>query len=237
MSKDTEMQVEIDEAEGEASPETTVPADDTNQLEKDSKSDVEENDAQINDGDKAEPAASFAEEFAKLKAEYQEKYDQMLRTVAEYENAKKRAERSTEEFSKYAVEGVIKDIIPVIDSVERAIDSTNESKDFDALSEGVQLIHKQLLDTLQKRSVNPIEAIGENFDPTRHEAIMHVESEDVPENAVIEEFQRGYSLHDRVIRPSMVSVSKGKPEKVKESDIPEEETNAPDDVNEQETPK
>ena len=237
MSKDTEMQGEIDEAEGEASPETTVPADDTNQLEKDSKSDVEENDAQINDGDKAEPAASFAEEFAKLKAEYQEKYDQMLRTVAEYENAKKRAERSTEEFSKYAVEGVIKDIIPVIDSVERAIDSTNESKDFDALSEGVQLIHKQLLDTLQKRSVNPIEAIGENFDPTRHEAIMHVESEDVPENAVIEEFQRGYSLHDRVIRPSMVSVSKGKPEKVKESDIPEEETNAPDDVNEQETPK
>ena len=237
MSKDTEMQVEIDEAEGEASPETTVPTDDTNQLEKDSKSDVEENDTQINDGVKAEPAASFAEEFAKLKAEYQEKYDQMLRTVAEYENAKKRAERSKEEFSKYAVEGVIKDIIPVIDSVERAIDSTNGSKDFDALSEGVQLIHKQLLDTLQKRSVNPIEAIGENFDPTRHEAIMHVESEDVPENAVIEEFQRGYSLHDRVIRPSMVSVSKGKPEKVKESDIPEEETNAPDDVNEQETPK
>ena len=237
MSKDTEMQVEIDEAEGEASPETTVPADDTNQLEKDSKSDVEENDTQINDGVKAEPAASFAEEFAKLKAEYQEKYDQMLRTVAEYENAKKRAERSKEEFSKYAVEGVIKDIIPVIDSVERAIDSTNESKDFDALSEGVQLIHKQLLDTLQRRSANPIEAIGENFDPTRHEAIMHVESEDVPENAVIEEFQRGYSLHDRVIRPSMVSVSKGKPEKVKESDIPEEETNAPDDVNEQETPK
>ena len=237
MSKDTEMQVEIDEAEDEASPETTVPADDTNQSEKDSKSDVEENDTQINDGVKAEPAASFAEEFAKLKAEYQEKYDQMLRTVAEYENAKKRAERSKEEFSKYAVEGVIKDIIPVIDSVERAIDSTNESKDFDALSEGVQLIHKQLLDTLQKRSVNPIEAIGENFDPTRHEAIMHVESEDVPENAVIEEFQRGYSLHDRVIRPSIVSVSKGKPEKVKESVAPDEEVNAPDDVNEQTTSK
>ena len=69
------------------------------------------------------------------------------------------------ESTKYAVEGVIKDIIPIIDSVERATESTNESKDFDALSEGIQLIHKQLLDSLQRRNVNPIEAMGENFDP------------------------------------------------------------------------
>ena len=152
----------------------------------------------------------------------------MLRTVAEYENAKKRAERSKEEFSKYAIEGVIKDIIPIIDSVERAIESTNESKDFDALSEGVQLIHKQLLDSFQKRSVAPIEAIGETFDPTRHEAILHVESDDVAENAVIEEFQRGYILHDRVIRPSMVSVSKGKSEEEAESAASEEKNDASD---------
>ena len=237
MSKDTEMQVEINEAEDEASPETTVPTDDTNQSEKDNTSDRTEDETQIDDGVEPVPAASFEEEFAKLKAEYQEQYDQMLRKIAEYDNAKKRAERRAEESSKYAVEGVIKDIIPVIDSVERAVESTNESKDFDSLSEGVQLIHKQLLDSLQRRSVNPIEAIGENFDPTRHEAIMHMESEEVPENAVIEEFQRGYTLHDRVIRPSMVSVSKGRPEKVKELDIPEEETNAPDDIHEQETPK
>ena len=237
MSKDTETQVEIDEAEGETSPETTAPTDDTNQSEKDSIQGGEENETQIDDGVEPETAVSFEEEFAKLKAEYQEQYDQMLRKIAEYDNAKKRAERRAEESSKYAVEGVIKDIIPIIDSVERAIESTNESKDFDALSEGIQLIHKQLLDSLQRRSVNPIEALGENFDPTRHEAIMHVESEEIPENAVIEEFQRGYTLHDRVIRPSMVSVSKGKPEKVKESVAPDEEANAPDDVNEQTTPK
>ena len=237
MSKDTETQVEIDEAEGETSSEATAPTDDTNQSEKDSIQGGEENETQIDDGVEPETAVSFEEEFAKLKAEYQEQYDQMLRKIAEYDNAKKRAERRAEESSKYAVEGVIKDIIPIIDSVERAIESTNESKDFDALSEGIQLIHKQLLDSLQRRSVNPIEALRENFDPTRHEAIIHVESEEVPENAVIEEFQRGYTLHDRVIRPSMVSVSKGKPEKVKESVAPDEEANAPDDVNEQTTPK
>ena len=237
MSKDTEKQVEIDEAEGEASPETTVPTDDTNQSEKDNTSDGAEDETQIDDCVEPEVEATIEEEFAKLKAEYQEQYDQMLRKIAEYDNAKKRAERRAEESSKYAVEGVIKDIIPIIDSVERAIASTNESKDFDALREGIQLIHKQLLDSLQRRNVNPVEAIGENFDPTRHEAIMHVESDEVPENAVIEEFQRGYTLHDRVIRPSMVSVSKGEPEKPKEPIASDEEVNAPDDGNEQTTPK
>lgn len=237
MSKDTEKQVEIDKAESETSPETTNPTDDTNQSEKNNTSDKAEDESQIDADVEPEPVASLEEEFAKLKAEYQEQYDQMLRKIAEYDNLKKRAERRAQESSKYAVEGVIKDIIPIIDSVERAIESTNESKDFDALSEGIQLIHKQLLDALQGRNVGPIEAIGENFDPTHHEAIMHVESEEVPENAVIEEFQRGYTLHDRVIRPSMVSVSKGKPEKTKGSDSPDEETNAPDDTNEQVTPK
>ncbi len=232
MSEDTEMHVESD-----APPETAASTENADPLEKDSVSEVGESEPEVDDGAESEPAVSFEEEFAKLKAEYEEKYDQMLRKIAEYDNAKKRADRRAEESSKYAVEGVIKDIIPVIDSVERAVESTNESKDFDALSEGVQLIHKQLLDSLQRRSVNPIDAVGTNFDPTRHEAIMHVESEDVPENAVIEEYQRGYTLHERVIRPSMVSVSKGKPEKTQESEAVEEETIAPDDADERETPK
>ncbi len=237
MSKNTETQVEIDEAEGEASPETTAPTDDTNQLEKDNSPDESQDETQLDNGVEPEVAVSLEEEFAKLKAEYQEQYDQMLRKIAEYDNLKKRAERRAEESSKYAVEGVIRDIIPVVDSVERAIGSTSESKDFDALSEGVQLIHKQLLDAFQRRSVGPIEAIGENFDPNLHEAIMHVESEEVPENVVIEEYQRGYTLHDRVIRPSMVSVSKGKPTAAEESDSPEKDADAPDDANEETTPK
>jgi molecular chaperone GrpE len=154
-----------------------------------------------------------AEEFARLKA----RQDQMLRTIAEFDNSKKRVEREKEEFLKYALESFVKDLIPTVDSIERAINSTKESKDFDALVEGIQMIHKQLLGALENRGVTPIEAVSELFDPMQHEAVMHVESEDVPENQVIEEWQRGYMLHNRVIRPSMVSVSKGKGEKEEES--------------------
>ena len=157
-----------------------------------------------------------AEEVEQLKAEYEAQHDRMLRTVAEYENSRKRAEREKEEFRKYALEEVVRDLIPVIDSIERAIESTNESEDFKALSEGVQLIHKQFLDSLERRGVKPIAAVGASFDPTQHEAIMYIESDDVAENDVIEDFQRGYMLNDRVIRPSMVSVSKGTAEKQEE---------------------
>jgi molecular chaperone GrpE len=163
------------------------------------------------------------EEFARMKAEYEARYDQMLRTIADFENSKKRAEREKEEFLKYAIEGMVKDLIPVVDNIERAIESTKESKDFDSLNEGIELIHKQLFDLLERRGVTTIKAVGEPFDPTQHEAVMHVESDDVPENAVIEEFQRGYLLHNRVIRPPMVSVSRGKAEKEETSPVAEGE--------------
>ena len=90
------------------------------------------------------------------------------------------------------------------------------------------MIYKGILSALEKRGVTPIEAVNEPFDPTQHEAVMHIESESVPENVVIEEWQKGYMLHNRMIRPSMVSVSKGKGEQVAESDVPnleEEEAN------------
>ena len=173
-------------------------------------------------------AAPSAEEFALLEeelnrviAENEERSDRMLRTIADYENSKKRAEREKTEFFKYAVEGVIKDIILVVDSIERGIESAKESQDFESLNEGIQLIHKQLGELLKKRDVTVIQAQGEQFDPNLHEAVMHIDSEDVEENAVIEEFQRGYLLHDRVIRPSMVSVSRGKPEEEDASSVNE----------------
>ena len=171
----------------------------------------------------AEEYALLEEELNRVKAENEERSDRMLRTIADYENSKKRADREKAEFFKYAVEGVIKDIILVVDSIERGIESTKESKDFESLNEGIQLIHKQLGELLKKRDVTVIQAQGELFDPNLHEAVMHIESDDVQENAVIEEFQRGYVLHDRVIRPSMVSVSRGKPEKGDASPVNEAE--------------
>lgn len=198
----------------------------------------EASEAEESGADAESEATPSAEAFASLEAKYEEykakseeheeRQDQMLRTIAEFDNSKKRAEREKEEFLKYALESFVKDLIPTVDSVERAIASTKESKDFDALVEGIEMIYKQLLSALEKRGVAPIEAVHEPFDPMQHEAVMHIESEDVPENRVIEEWQRGYMLHNRVIRPSMVSVSKGKGEKVEKSEIPsigEEESN------------
>ena len=185
-------------------------------------------DAESENSSEAEALAKLEAEYEAYKAESEERRDQMLRTIAEFDNSRKRAEREKEESLKYALESFVKELIPTIDSIERAIQSTKESQDVDALVEGVEMIYKGFLSTLEKRGVTPTEAVNKPFDPMQHEAVMHVESEDVPENNVIEEWQKGYMLHNRVIRPSMVSVSKGKGEQVAESEVPnieEEESN------------
>ena len=185
-------------------------------------------DIEPEDSSEAEALADLKAEYEAYKAESEKQHDQMLRTIAEFDNSRKRTEREKEESLKYALESFVKELIPTIDSIERAIQSTRESQDFAALAEGVEMIYKGILNTLEKRGVIPIDAVNELFDPMQHEAVMHVESENVPENHVIEEWQKGYLLHNRVIRPSMVSVSKGKSEPVEESEVPnleEEESN------------
>ena len=236
MSETIEVQIEA-EAEGTTSEdgEKDVQADSADEAPASASEALEDASESVDEAESESEAAPSAEKFARMKeeldsaktknAEFEERSDRMLRTIADYENSKKRAEREKAEFFKYAVEGVIKDLILVVDSIERGIESAKESRDFDSLNEGIQLIHKQLGELLKKRDVTVIKAQGEPFDPNLHEAVMHIESEDVEENAVIEEFQRGYLLHDRVIRPSMVSVSKGKPQT---------ENTSPDDEGEKE---
>ena len=185
-------------------------------------------DTEPEDSSEAEALADLKAEYEAYKAESEKQHDQMLRTIAEFDNSRKRTEREKEESLKYALESFVKELIPTVDSIERAIQSTKESQDFDGLAEGVEMIYRALLSVLEKRGVTPIDAVNEPFDPMQHEAVMHVESEDVPENRIIEEWQKGYILHNRVIRPSMVSVSKGKGEQVAEngvSDIEEEASN------------
>ena len=185
-------------------------------------------DAESEDSSEAEALANLKAEYEAYKAESEARHDQMLRTMAEFDNSRKRVEREKEDSLKYALESFVKELIPTVDGIERAIQSTKESQDFDALAEGVEMIYKGILSTLEKRGVTPIKAVNELFDPTQHEAVMHVESENVPENRVIEEWQKGYMLNNRVIRPSMVSVSKGKSEQVEENEAPnleEEESN------------
>lgn len=153
-------------------------------------------------------------EVEAARAEAETARDRMLRTVADYENYKKRLEKEKREFVKYANEKFIKDLLPSLDDLERAIDSSNEG-DLESFREGVKIIYKQLNNILKKHNVTPIEATGVKFDPNLHEALMHMPSEE-PKNTVVQEYQKGYKLHERVIRPSKVVVSAGSSSKASE---------------------
>jgi len=146
------------------------------------------------------------EEKSALVAEYE---DLLKRKQADFENFRKRAQKETQDFKKYANAEIVLDVLSMMDDFERAIESTESSKDFDALHEGILLVEKQIRSTLEsKYSVKAIDAVGKPFDPTVHDAIMMEESETHEEDTVLEDFQKGYIMHDRVIRPSKVKVAK-----------------------------
>lgn len=142
-------------------------------------------------------------------------YDRFLRAVADLENYKKRVEKEREELLNFANERLIKELLPTLDNLERALLHMNEETNLTTLKEGVEFIRGQILSTLKKFGLEEVHALGERFDPTKHEAITQEESEGYEPGVVIKEFQKGYYLRDRLIRPAMVSVSKA-PEKVKE---------------------
>ncbi|MFQ5840845.1 MAG: nucleotide exchange factor GrpE [Thermodesulfobacteriota bacterium] len=153
------------------------------------------------------------EEIEMLKAQVEEKaklagehYDRFLRVQAELENYKKRVEREKSSLVKYGNEELIKEILPVIDNLERAINHPS-GENSDGLKEGVKITLNQLLQVLEKFGVTPVPSVGEPFDPSKHEAMMQVESTDHEPNTVVTELQKGYFLNDRLIRPAMVSVA------------------------------
>ena len=150
------------------------------------------------------PAAEM--ELEKVKAERDTLLDRLARSQAEFENARKRAAREQQEFRDYASADVIKALLPIFDSFERALQApAAQSSEF---RNGIELIYKQLQDTLARLGVRPVPAKGEPFDPHVHEAIEMVETTDVPDHQVIEELQRGYKLKERLLRPAMVRVAK-----------------------------
>jgi molecular chaperone GrpE len=144
-------------------------------------------------------------ELQKLKNERDSLLDRLARQQAEFENARRRASKEQQDYRDYALADSIKSLLPVVDSLERALQVKSDAAE---LRSGVELIYKQLLAALGKLSVNPIEAKGEAFDPRYHEAIEMVETNDAPDHQVVEELQRGYKFKDRLLRPAMVKVAK-----------------------------
>jgi len=132
--------------------------------------------------------------------------DKYLRLAAEFENYKRRVQREQNEAIRFANEGLLKELLPIIDNLERAIRSAKESPALDGVAEGVDLTLKQFMETLARFGVRPVSSVGEQFDPSRHQAVSRTGT-DAPENTVVEEYLRGYLLHDRVLRAAMVSVA------------------------------
>jgi molecular chaperone GrpE len=143
-------------------------------------------------------------ELQKVKAERDSLLDRLARTQAEFENARRRAGKEQQEFRDYALADAIKSLLPVVDSLERALQVKSNAAE---LRGGVELIYKQLQAALAKLSVHPIVSKGEAFDPRYHEAVEMVETTEAPDHQVIEELQRGYKFKDRLLRPAMVKVA------------------------------
>jgi molecular chaperone GrpE len=150
---------------------------------------------------------SAGSEVEKLKAERDALLDRLARSQAEFDNARKRAAREQAEFREYAAADVLRGLLPVLDSFERALKAGGDGSEFRS---GVELIYRQLQDALVKAGVQPIKAVGEPFDPKVHEAIEMVDTAQVPDHHVLDELQRGYKYKDRLLRPAMVRVARGK---------------------------
>ena len=150
---------------------------------------------------------ALKEELTRLQVEKQENYDLYLRALAEKENIKKRAGREREEYIKFATLPLIQKLLLVIDDVDRALDVSHANQDLEALNKGVEMIARKLHELIKNEGVEAIEAVGKPFDPVYHQPLMVEGSSEEQENMVIEEFQKGYIMHGRVIRPSLVKVS------------------------------
>ncbi|MBL7180736.1 MAG: nucleotide exchange factor GrpE [Desulfobacterales bacterium] len=159
----------------------------------------------------ADPLSELKTQLESAQKEAGENYDRLLRVSADFENYKKRSAREMEDFRKFANESLIKALLPVIDNLERALDSAGNNQHVnDAFVEGVQLTLSEVLKIFEKFNVNPIESLEKPFDPGFHQAVMQQETDNYPDKTVLTELQKGYLMHAKLIRPAMVVVSKKK---------------------------
>ena len=189
--------------------ENTPRTDDDAYIIEDTTGSVEEIEREMREA--AEEALTGPDPAAEAAAAAQDDFrDRYLRLLADFENFRKRTDREKADFFRYAVSGVLKDLLPILDNFERALEHAEEGDDF---HKGVLMIYKQMLDLLQKHGLRPIDEVGVHFDPNIHEAVVREEDPSVPSHAVTAILQRGYFLHDRLLRPALVKVAVGGPER------------------------
>lgn len=184
-------------------------------------------DAGATEGDRepteSDPLKSLQESLEQVKEELADQKDRTIRLQAETDNFRKRMIREKEEFAQFANERLLKELIPIFDNLERALDSP--TSDAQGLKEGVQMILKQFESFLQKEKVEPIKAVGEIFDPSVHDAMTQEETDEHEENTVIRQFVKGYQLNQRVLRPAQVVIARKPAEDAKK--IPDKKEKKP----------
>ena len=171
---------------------------------------AENADAEASEADSEDPdkkKSFFKKKKDKKDEQIEELTDKVKRQMAEFDNFRKRTEKEKSQMYEIGAKDIIEKILPVVDNFERGIAAVPEEEKSNPFAEGMEKIYKQLMTTLEEIGVKPIEAVGQEFDPDFHNAVMHVEDEEVGENIITEEFQKGYLYRDSVVRHSMVKVA------------------------------
>lgn len=215
-------------SENENTPSDTETADTTEVLDDLFLDPDEDDDAELaaDDGDAVaevvDPAAALQDAVDALQEELNATKERLVRKAADLENARRRHQREKDELTKYASEGVLKEIVPVLDDLERATDHLTQTYDGDpSVIQGIEMVARKFKQVLERRGVVAVEALGKAFDPQFHEAIQQKADDTVPNNTVVQEFQKGYVLHDRLLRPALVVVSQGGPPRVEADAAPD----------------
>ncbi len=176
--------------------------------EKSSASTAEEENKETKSKDKKGKVKVLKESLEEKEEELKTLYDKLLRTQAEFENYKKRMAKEKSDLIKYANEEMVKEILHTVDNLERATQHAKESNQSENITEGVDIILKQLLKSIERFGVRGFSSAGEKFDPNKHEAVIQMESAEHEPNTIIAESQKGYFLHERLLRPALVTVAK-----------------------------
>ncbi|KAA0560558.1 nucleotide exchange factor GrpE [Rossellomorea aquimaris] len=148
-----------------------------------------------------------SDELSQLEDKLNESENRYLRLRADFDNFRRRVNLESEAKEKYRAQGLITELLPALDNFERALNIDADNDQTKTLLQGMEMVHRSIVEALKKEGVEPIEAVGHEFDPHLHQAVMQTEDENFDSNVVVEEFQKGYKLKDRVIRPSMVKVN------------------------------
>ena len=183
--------------------------------EKETESEVKKNEPEVKESEekaakpevkeKKERKSKAQAELEKVKAELESKNDLLLRTAAEFDNFKKRTEREILTFAEFAKANIIKELLPILDNIDRA--ESLEDKSGEDYIKGIEMIVKQFCSLSEKLGIAELAQVGDSFDPNCHEAVMHIEDEALGENVIAEVLQKGYKIGDTVIRPAMVKVA------------------------------